>query len=92
MSNAQLVLICLNALLTVVGAIIAFNVKRLYQSIDALSSKDTQIEKLVIEHREDVLKNYSSTSELAALRDEVVKRFDRFEDNIMNAIRRIPSL
>lgn len=92
MSIAQLVSIVINILLTVVGVLIAFQVRRLYQAIDALGLKDSQLEKQILEHREDVLKNYTSSNELGALRDDVYKRFDRFEDNIMSAIRRIPTL
>jgi hypothetical protein len=91
MDNVQLVLMVLQGLLTLVGILIAFQVKRLYQTVDALSGKDSQLEKLIVDHREDVLKSYASAIELVGLRDEFTKRFDRFEDNIMNAIRRIPA-
>jgi hypothetical protein len=90
MSTGQIVLIVINILLTMVGASIAFQIKRLYEAIDALASKDEQMEKQITAHREDMLKNYSSTVELNSLRNEVFKRFDRFEDNVMNAIRKIP--
>lgn len=90
MPTGQIILIVINLLLAIVGFTISLMIKRLYQSVDALVLKDAAIQKEVTEHREDVLRNYSSTSELAALRDEVFKRLDRFEDNIMHAIRRIP--
>jgi len=90
MTTGQIILALINILMTLVGVLVAFQVKRLYQSVDALSGKDTQLEQQITAHREDVLRNYSSTNELAAVRDEVFKRFDRFEDTIMGAIRRIP--
>ncbi len=64
-------------------------IKRLYVSVDALAKKDNAIEAMVTKHREDVLQNYSKSTSLAELKDDVFKRFDRFEDNVMKAIRNI---
>lgn len=89
-SVGQMILIVINILLTIVGFTISLMIKRLYESVDNLVLKDAAIQREVTEHREDVLKNYASGADLAALRDEFFKRFDRFEDNIMHAIRRIP--
>lgn len=87
----QLVLITVNILFTVCGFVISLMIKRLYESVDKLIDKDTLIEAQVTAHREDVLKNYSSVSDLSDLKAEVFKRFDRFEDTIMHAIRKIPA-
>lgn len=90
-SVGQILLIAVNALLAVCGFVISLMIKRLYDSVDKLASRDMLIQEQVTSHREDVLKNYSSVSDLNELKSEVFKRFDRFEDTVMSAIRKIPS-
>lgn len=89
-SLTQFILIVVNVMLSLAGFIITFMIQRLYKSIDQLYTQQVGIQREVTLHREDLLKNYASTADLSSVRDEVFKRFDRFEDTIMKAIRRIP--
>lgn len=89
-SIGQIVLIAINILLTICGFVISFMIKRLYDSVDKQTAISTSIQQQVVNHREDVLKNYSSTTDLNELKSEVFRRFDRFEDTVMSAIRKIP--
>lgn len=86
----QFVIIAVNILIAVAGFVISFMIHRLYKSIDSLAKKDAEIARIVAEHREDVLRNYSSNTSFNALKQEITGRLDRFEDNILAAIRKIP--
>lgn len=89
-SLGQLILIGVNVLLAVIGFIASLMINRLYKSVDALYKKDSNIEEIVNKHREDVLANYTSNNRFSDLKNDVFDRIDRFEQNVMNAIRKIP--
>ena len=89
-NTGQILIIVVNTLLVVVGFVISIMIKRLYKSIDALYKKHSDIEIIIDKHREDVLANYTSNARFSDLKNDITKRFDRFEDNVLNAIRKIP--
>jgi hypothetical protein len=61
------------------GFIASLMIKGLLDDLKSLKSQ-------VASHREDVLKNYPSNSDLLSMKDDIMDRLDKAEHNIKNSV------
>lgn len=84
---SQLILIVANGLLAIVGFVGAFMIQRLTRSIDTLTAADRKMEDRILNHREDVLKNYVSHTQLESLKHDVILRIDKLEEILLEVLK-----
>lgn len=82
--DKDVALLIMNAILAIGGFVIAFMINTLNARLKSMEATDKRIEATQTLHREDVLKNYVSTSDLESLKKDIIDRIDRFEDLILS--------
>lgn len=81
--DKDLALLVLGTLLSIGGFIVTWLLLSFRSKLDSLEETDKQLENIVIGHREDVLKNYVTTSQLDSMKKDIIDRIDRFEQLVI---------
>lgn len=82
----SVILLLVQAAIAIAGFVGAFMINRLVKAIDGLKAADAALEERLIDHREDVLRNYVRHEHLEPMKKDIIGRVDRFETSIIRSL------
>jgi uncharacterized membrane protein len=69
----------INGLLAILFFVLTFMMQRLAKVVDGLVAQDSELIKLIQDHREDVLRNYVHRDAIEPMKKDIIGRVDRLE-------------
>ena len=87
--SLSLITLVIQSAIAIAGFVGAFMINRLIKSIDGLKAADAALEQRLLDHREDVLRNYVRHEHLEPMKKDIIGRVDRFETSIIRSLSEI---
>lgn len=88
-SSLSLITLVIQSAIAIAGFVGAFMINRLIKAIDGLKAADAVLEQRLMDHREDVLRNYVRHEHLEPMKKDIIGRVDRFETSIIRSLTEI---
>ena len=87
--SLSLITLVIQSAIAIAGFVGAFMINRLIKAIDGLKAADAALEQRLLDHREDVLRNYVRHEHLEPMKKDIIGRVDRFETSIIRSLAEI---
>lgn len=84
--SLSILTLVIQAAIAIAGFVGAFMINRLIKAIDGLKAADAAIEQKLLDHREDMLKNYVRHEHLEPMKKDIIGRIDRFETSVIRSV------
>lgn len=84
--SLSILTLIIQAAIAIAGFVGAFMINRLIKAIDGLKAADAAIEQKLLDHREDMLKNYVRQEHLEPMKKDIIGRVDRFETSVIRGL------